>query len=59
MPTVMLKLSDAETMQIIERAKEQYAQYVKLSEIEIEPDEVRPTYSWNNPIGLVINADVE
>ncbi|MCH9004849.1 MAG: hypothetical protein IH838_06105 [Proteobacteria bacterium] len=59
MRTSVPKLSDAETFRILERAQEQYAQYVKLSEIEIEPNEARPVYSSDNPIGLVINAYVE
>ena len=53
------KLSDAEILQILERAQEEYAQYIKLSGIVIEPSNPPPNYSWDNPIGLVINADLD
>ena len=59
MPTQVPELTDVEVLQILERAQEEYAQYVKLSGTEIEPSEPRPNYSWDNPIGLVINADVD
>ncbi len=58
MSTASPKLSDAEILQLLQTAQEQYETYVKLAEISVESDEERPVYSWNNPIGLVINADV-
>lgn len=52
------KLSDAEALQILETAQQQYERYVKLTKISVESKEDQLVYSWNNPIGLVINADV-
>ncbi len=51
------KLSEDEIFELIEKAKEQYAEYIRLAEIPDlgdEPEKIQPKYSWSNPIGLVI-----
>lgn len=49
--------SEAETMQLLEEALQQYEDYINLADM---PDYLEysvvgePIYSWDNPIGLVV-----
>ena len=51
------KISEAEIFELVKKAKEQYAEYIRLAEIpdfRDKPEEVQLKYSWRNPFGLVI-----
>ena len=51
------KISEAEIFELVQKAKEQYAEYMKVAEIPDfidKPEEFQLKYSWSNPIGLVI-----
>ena len=49
-------LSDEEALELLAEARQQYRRYGELAKLVEGPDEAVPVYSWDNPIGLVINA---
>ena len=52
-----IKPSEAEIMELLEKAAQQYEECIKLADLSDYPEtsEVRqPRYSWDNPIGLVV-----
>lgn len=52
-----IKPSEAEILELLEKAAHQYEEYIRLTEIPDfpdSPDVKQPKYSWDNPIGLVI-----
>ena len=52
------RLSDAEIFELLRKAQEDYEQYLNVPAVEIL-EEVMPTYTSANPVGLVINAVVD
>ena len=50
--------SEAEIFQLLDSATHQYEEYMRLAESfghsPFASSTVHPTYTWNNPIGLVI-----
>ena len=53
--------SEAEIFQLLDTAAKQYEEYIRLAEsygyAGSATVTARPTYSWNNPIGLVITEN--
>lgn len=49
-------------MEVIERAKQQYEEVMRLADLADLPDpavsapDSRPAYSWDNPIGYVVTG---
>lgn len=49
-------------MEVIERAKQQYEEVMRLADLADLPDplaaatEIKPAYSWDNPIGYVVTG---
>ena len=52
------RLSDAEIFELLKKAQESYEQYLNLLGAEV-PEQVMPTYTSANPIGLVTDAVVD
>ena len=58
MATESMRLSDAEVFELLSKAQESYQKYLELQAPEIS-EEVMPTYTSANPVGLVVNAVVD
>ncbi len=61
-PETRLRPSDHEVIDLIERAKQQYEEVMRLADLADLPDlaasapDSQPAYSWDNPIGYVVTG---
>ncbi len=56
-PMLNTSLSDADVVQLLDKAAKQYEEYLSIVKVTDypEPEEVfQPRYAWDNPMGLVI-----
>lgn len=57
-----LKPSDAEVIELLDQARRQYEEVMRLADLADLPDpvalapETQPAYSWDNPIGYVVTG---
>jgi hypothetical protein len=54
------KLSDAEVQQLLSQAEVQLEEYIRLGQLAVETRTMTvgysyPAYSWDNPVGLVMD----
>ncbi len=61
-PEARLKPSDAKVIELLDEARRQYEEVMRLADLADLPDrraaapETRPAYSWDNPIGYVVTG---
>ena len=58
-PEVRIQPSETEVAQLIEEARQQYEEYMRLADfadIFYQNETSRPKYAWDNPIGLVVTG---
>ena len=61
-PETRVKPSDAEVIRLLEQAKQQYEDVMRLADFADLPEpmtaatEIQPAYSWDNPIGYVVTG---
>ena len=61
-PETRLRPSEHEVVELIERAKQQYEEVMRLADLADLPDPAasapdnQPAYSWDNPIGYVVTG---
>lgn len=57
-----MKPSDAEVIRLLEQARQQYEDVMRLADFADLPEpmtaaiEIQPAYSWDNPIGYVVTG---
>lgn len=61
-PETRLKPSDTEVIELLDQARRQYEEVMRLADLADLPDptaappETQPAYSWDNPIGYVVTG---